>query len=114
MEETIFDKIISKEIPSDIVYEDRNFLAFRDINPQAPTHILIIPKKRIPTINDIKDEDSKIIGKLVIIAKKIAEEENISKDGYRLVFNCNEYGGQTVFHIHLHLIGGRKLNWPPG
>tara|TARA_B100001146_G_C16150775_1_gene421077 strand:+ start:456 stop:800 length:345 start_codon:yes stop_codon:yes gene_type:complete len=114
MEETIFDKIISKEIPSDIVYEDRDFLAFRDINPQAPTHILIIPKKRIPTINDIKDEDSKIIGKLVIIAKKIAEEENISKDGYRLVFNCNEYGGQTVFHIHLHLIGGRKLNWPPG
>ena len=114
MEETIFDKIISKEIPSDIVYEDRDFLAFRDINPQAPTHILIIPKKRIPTINDIKDEDSKVIGKLVIIAKKIAEEENISKDGYRLVFNCNEYGGQTVFHIHLHLIGGRKLNWPPG
>jgi len=114
MEETIFDKIISKEILSDIVYEDRDFLAFRDINPQAPTHILIIPKKRIPTINDIKDEDSKIIGKLVIIAKKIAEEENISKDGYRLVFNCNEYGGQTVFHIHLHLIGGRKLNWPPG
>ena len=114
MEETIFDKIISKEIPSDIVYEDRDFLAFRDINPQAPTHILIIPKKRIPTINDIKDEDSKIIGKLVIIAKKIAEEENVSKDGYRLVFNCNEYGGQTVFHIHLHLIGGRKLNWPPG
>ena len=114
MEETIFDKIISKEIPSDIVYEDRDFLAFRDINPQAPTHILIIPKKRIPTINDIKDEDSEIIGKLVIIAKKIAEEENISKDGYRLVFNCNEYGGQTVFHIHLHLIGGRKLNWPPG
>ena len=114
MEETIFDKIISKEIPSDIVYEDRDFLAFRDINPQAPTHILIIPKKRIPTINDIKDEDSKIIGKLVIIAKKIAEEENISKNGYRLVFNCNEYGGQTVFHIHLHLIGGRKLNWPPG
>ena len=114
MKETIFDKIISKEISSDIVYEDKDFLAFRDINPQASTHILIIPKKRIPTINDIKDEDSDIIGKLVVIAKDLAKGEGISDDGYRLVFNCNEHGGQTVFHIHLHLIGGRKLNWPPG
>ena len=114
MDETIFDKIISKEIPSDIVYEDSEVLAFRDIAPQAPTHILIIPKKNIPTVNDLEKGDADIIGKLVLIASKIAKQENISEDGYRLVFNCNDHGGQTVFHIHLHLIGGRKLNWPPG
>ena len=114
MDETIFDKIISKEIPSDIVYEDSEVLAFRDIAPQAPTHILIIPKKNIPTVNDLEKGDADIIGKLVLIASKIAKQENISEDGYRLVFNCNDHGGQSVFHIHLHLIGGRKLNWPPG
>ena len=114
MDETIFDKIISKEIPSDIVYEDSEVLAFRDIAPQAPTHILIIPKKNIPTVNDLEKGDADIIGKLVLVASKIAKQENISEDGYRLVFNCNNDGGQTVFHIHLHLIGGRKLNWPPG
>tara|TARA_B100000700_G_scaffold128646_1_gene144144 strand:+ start:196 stop:540 length:345 start_codon:yes stop_codon:yes gene_type:complete len=114
MDETIFDKIISKEIPSDIVYEDSEVLAFRDIAPQAPTHILIIPKKNIPTVNDLEKGDADIIGKLVLVASKIAKQENISEDGYRLVFNCNDHGGQTVFHIHLHLIGGRKLNWPPG
>jgi len=114
MGETIFDKIISREISSDIVYEDHNFLAFKDINPQAPIHILIIPKKRIETINDIKEEDAKVIGEMILIAKNIAKDYSIAKEGYRLVFNCNEYGGQTVYHIHLHLIGGRKLTWPPG
>ena len=114
MGETIFDKIISREIPSDIVYENHNFLAFKDINPQAPVHILIIPKKRIETINDIKQEDSEIIGEMILIAKNIAKEYSIADDGYRLVFNCNEYGGQTVYHIHLHLLGGKKLSWPPG
>ncbi len=114
MSETIFDKIISGEIQSDIVYEDSEVLAFRDISPQAPTHILIIPKNNIPTINDLEEKDSNLIGKLVLTAKKIAEQEKISESGYRLVFNCNEHAGQTVFHVHLHLIGGRKLDWPPG
>jgi len=114
MEETIFDKIISKEISSEIVYEDNNYLAFKDINPQAPVHILIIPKKRIPTINDLDKDDSNTIGEMTLIARDIAKLLNIDKDGYRLVFNCNEDGGQTVFHIHLHLLGGRSLSWPPG
>ena len=114
MTETIFDKIISKEIPSDIIYEDERYLAFSDINPQAPVHILIIPKKRIPTINDLESSDGKTIGEMVLIAKNIAKNKQIDKDGYRLVFNCNAHGGQSVFHIHLHLLGGRQLNWPPG
>ena len=114
MTETIFDKIISKEIPSDIVYEDNEFLAFNDINPQAPIHILIIPKKRIAAISDLDSNDSKLVGQMVVIASKIAKEKEISEDGYRLIFNCNENGGQSVYHIHLHLIGGRKLSWPPG
>ena len=114
MGETIFDKIISREIPSDIVYENHNFLAFKDINPQAPVHILIIPKKRIKTINDIKEEDTQVLGEMILIASNIAKKLSIAEDGYRLVFNCNEYGGQSVYHIHLHLIGGRKLTWPPG
>ena len=114
MSETIFDKIISRKIRSDIVYEDDNFLAFKDINPQAPVHILVIPKKRIKTINKLEKNDTHIIGEMVFIAKNIAEEYSIDEDGYRLVFNCNDYGGQTVYHIHLHLIGGRRLTWPPG
>ena len=114
MTKTIFDKIISKEIPSDIIYEDDQYLAFSDINPQAPVHILIIPKKKIPTINDLENSDSKIIGDMILIAKEIAKNKQIDKDGYRLVFNCNDHGGQSVFHIHLHLLGGRQLYWPPG
>jgi len=114
MTDTIFDKIISKELPSDIIYEDDKYLAFSDSSPQAPVHILIIPKKRIRTINDIEMNDSKTIGEMVLIAKNIAKNKQIDKDGYRLVFNCNEHGGQSVFHIHLHLLGGRQLNWPPG
>ena len=114
MSETIFDKIISREIPAEIVYEDENYLAFNDINPQAPIHILIIPKKRIPTINDIHKNDSELIAGLFFIAKDIAIKKGIDKDGYRLILNCNENGGQSVYHIHLHLIGGRKLSWIPG
>ena len=114
MEKTIFDQIISKEIPSDIVHEDSTYLAFKDINPQAPIHVLIIPKKRISTINDLKEEDGKVVGEMILIAKDIAKSLNIDDDGYRLVFNCNDNGGQTVNHIHLHLLGGRQLNWPPG
>ena len=111
---TIFTKIINKEIDANIVYEDDDILAFEDINPQAPTHILIIPKKEIQTANDIQEEDTSLIGRLVLVAKDIAKQKGIDKDGYRLIINCNDDGGQTVFHIHMHLIGGRKLSWPPG
>ena len=111
---TIFNKIIKKEIPAKIVYEDDDILAFEDIAPKTPVHILIIPKKEIKTLNDITEEDANLIGRLTIVAKKIAKDKNIDQEGYRLVMNCNDYGGQTVYHIHLHLIGGRKLSWPPG
>ena len=111
---TIFSKIINKEIPAEIVYEDDELLAFNDINPQAPVHILIIPKKEIKTLNDIESEDKEIMGKMMLLAKDLARENNIDNSGYRTIFNCNDDGGQTVFHIHLHLIGGRSLNWPPG
>jgi len=110
----IFCKIASKEIAATVVYEDDDILAFRDINPVAPSHILIIPKKHIPTINDLSPEDQSLLGKMILVAKQIAEEEGISKSGYRLVLNCEKDGGQEVFHIHLHLIGGRKMTWPPG
>ena len=111
---TIFSKIINKEMDADILYEDSKSIAFKDINPVASSHILIIPKKEIPTINDIQNSDKELIGHLFIVAKKIAKKLNIDKDGYRIVFNCNDNAGQTVFHIHMHLIGGRKLLWPPG
>ena len=97
-----------------VIYEDEEVIAFEDVNAQAPIHILIIPKQEIPTINDINKNDIKLIGKLVFIAKKIAIDKKIDKKGYRLVMNCNDDGGQSVFHIHLHLIGGRKMSWPPG
>ncbi len=106
---TIFSKIIAKEIPADIVYEDDLVLAFRDIAPQAPTHILIIPKREIATANDVTAEDEKTLGRLFIVAAKIAADEGIAEDGYRLIVNCNEHGGQEVFHLHMHILGGRSL-----
>ena len=111
---TIFSKIINKEIKANIIYEDESVLAFEDVNPQAPIHILIIPKKEIKTANHIEQDDAQLIGKLFLTAKNIAKKKNIDKNGYRLVVNCNDDGGQTVYHLHLHLIGGRKLSWPPG
>ena len=111
---TIFTKIINKEIPADILFENENVLAFRDINPQAPIHFLVIPKKEIRTLNDIDDIDKDLIGELFIVAKDLAKKEGISDDGYRTVFNCNAHGAQTVYHIHLHVLGGRQMNWPPG
>ena len=111
---TIFSKIINKEIKANIIYEDESVLAFEDVNPQAPIHILIIPKKEIKTANHIEQDDAPLIGKLFLTAKNIAKKKNIDKNGYRLVMNCNDDGGQTVYHLHLHLIGGRKLSWPPG
>ena len=111
---TIFSKIINKEIHADILFENDKILAFRDISPQAPVHFLVIPKKEIRTINDINEEDKSLIGELFIVAKEIAKKEGISEKGYRTIFNCNEHGGQTVYHIHLHVLGGRQLEWPPG
>ncbi len=106
---TIFSKIIAREIPADILYQDERVTAFRDIDPQAPTHILIIPNKEIPTVNDVTEEDEAVLGHLFIVAKKIAEQEGIAASGYRLLVNCGSDGGQEVFHLHMHLLGGRKL-----
>lgn len=111
---TIFTKIINKEIPADIIYEDDEILAFRDISPQAPEHILVIPKKEIPTVNDIAESDVVLVGKLFIVAKNIAKDLGFDEKGYRLVMNCNEDGGQSVDHIHMHILAGRQLAWPPG
>jgi len=108
-EETIFSKIIRREIPSDVVYQDELVTAFRDISPQAPTHILIIPNKLIPTINDVISEDEVALGRMIVVAAKIAQQEGIAEDGYRLIVNCNRHGGQEVYHIHMHLVGGRSL-----
>jgi histidine triad (HIT) family protein len=114
MSKTIFDKIITGEIPADIVYNDDEVLAFRDINPQAPVHILIIPKKPIPTINDLTDRDAELVGRLFLAAKQIAADLGVAESGYRTLMNCNKDGGQDVFHIHLHLLAGRQMTWPPG
>ena len=114
MSEDLFLKIIERQIPADIVYETDDVLAFRDINPQAPVHVLIIPKQHIRTINDIEADHEALVGKLFSAARTIAAEEGIAESGYRVVMNCNEGAGQTVFHIHLHLLGGRNLSWPPG
>ena len=114
MSEDLFLKIVAREIAADIVYETENVLAFRDMNPQSPVHILIIPKRKIRTINDIGLEDTSLIGELYVAAASIAESEGIAEEGYRVVMNCNEAAGQSVFHIHLHLLGGRRMSWPPG
>ena len=110
----LFCKIAAKEIPSDVVYEDDQVLAFRDINPQAPTHLLIIPHRHIATTNDLGPEDGELISHMVLTATQLAEGRGLASDGYRMVWNCNSNGGQEVFHIHLHLLGGRSLRWPPG
>ena len=113
VEKTLFEKIADREIPADIVFEDEFCLAFRDINPQAPVHILVVPRKPIPSLDDLTMEDRELMGHLFICAKQIAASEGCS-NGYRTVFNCGDDGLQTVPHIHLHLIGGKKLRWPPG
>ncbi len=110
----LFCKIIAGEIPAEIILEREQLIAFKDISPKAPTHILVIPRKHIATINDLDASDTNLVGKMVQTAKTIAHACNLADDGYRLVFNVNKFGGQVVFHIHLHLLGGRTLNWPPG
>ncbi len=112
--ECIFCKIAAREIPADVVHEDEKLIAFRDINPQAPTHILIIPRRHIATLNDLNQENSELISQMVLTATRLASELDLADDGYRLVWNCNRQGGQDVFHIHLHLFGGRAMHWPPG
>jgi len=112
---TIFSKIINKEIPADIVHETDSILAFKDINPQAPVHILIIPKSEIPKVTDLKGrEHAALLGEMIDVANKLADEMDIAEDGFRLVFNCGNNGGQEVYHLHMHLLGGRRMKWPPG
>lgn len=115
MAETIFSKIIKKEIPADIVYETDNVLAFKDINPKAPVHILIIPKEPIPQVTEIDGKKhATLLGEMFDVANKLAKDLNIDKDGFRLVLNNGRNGGQEVYHLHMHLLGGRQMNWPPG
>ena len=112
MADCLFCKMVASEIKPDVVYEDEELLAFRDINPRAPVHILVIPKTHIATLNDL--DEASLAGKLLLTVAKIAKQEGLAEDGYRTVINCNNHGGQEVFHLHLHLLGGRQLAWPPG
>lgn len=112
-DKTLFQRIADGEIPADMVHEDEHCIAFRDINPQAPTHILVVPRKPIPSLDDLEDADRVVIGHLFLCARDIAAREGLTK-GYRTVFNCGEEGQQTVPHLHLHLLGGRQMQWPPG
>ena len=114
MDDCIFCKIAAGDIPAEKIHEDDTVVAFRDLNPQAPTHVLVIPKKHISTLNDLTDEDERIVGRMVGAAREVAVREGLADAGFRTVMNCNEAGGQTVFHIHLHLLGGRMMHWPPG
>lgn len=114
MSDTIFGKIIRKEIPAQIVYEDDDVLAFKDIQPQAPVHILVIPKQPIAQLSQVTEADQALLGKLIMTARQVATEAGLDEKGYRLVINNGEEGGQTVYHLHLHILGGRRMEWPPG
>lgn len=114
MSDCLFCKMVSGVIKPDIVFETPGILVFRDIHPQAPTHALVIPKRHIATINDLKPEDAQLVGEMVLAAKAMAQHDKIAESGYRTVMNCNADAGQSVFHIHLHVLGGRALGWPPG
>ncbi|GGA18233.1 histidine triad nucleotide-binding protein [Dyella nitratireducens] len=114
MGDTIFGKIVRREIPADIVYENDDVLAFKDLNPQAPVHVLFVPKRALATLNEATSADAELLGKLMLAAADYAKAQGFDKDGYRVVVNCNEHGGQTVFHLHLHLLAGRRMHWPPG
>jgi histidine triad (HIT) family protein len=114
MKDCIFCRIASGDLEAKLVHEDDDIVAFRDSNPQAPTHVLVVPRRHLATINDLAETDAGLAGRLVLAARRIAAEEGIAEDGYRLVLNCNRGAGQSVFHIHLHLLGGRPMHWPPG
>jgi histidine triad (HIT) family protein len=113
-DECLFCRIVRREIPADIVHETDELLAFRDINPQAPVHVLVIPRRHVPTLNDVRTADAGLVGKLMLAAAELARREGIAEAGYRVVMNCNAGAGQSVFHVHLHLLGGRGMRWPPG
>ncbi len=112
--ECLFCRISQGNIPADVIFRENGIVAFHDISPQAPTHVLLIPEKHISTLNDLTEADRDIMGNIILGAKKVAAELGLAEDGYRLVMNCNGDGGQTVFHIHCHLLGGRAMHWPPG
>ncbi|MCB1789584.1 MAG: histidine triad nucleotide-binding protein [Gammaproteobacteria bacterium] len=114
MDDCIFCRIARGDIPADKVFEDDTVVAFRDLNPQAPTHVLVIPRRHIATLNDLQPDDEAVLGRMYGAAREVAAAEGMAEAGYRTVVNCNEAGGQTVFHIHLHLLGGRMMHWPPG
>ncbi|MDG4563333.1 MAG: histidine triad nucleotide-binding protein [Candidatus Competibacter sp.] len=114
MNDCIFCKIAAGEIPADIVYDDGEVLAFRDINPEAPVHLLLIPRRHIATLNDLNEADAALVGRLYLAGQQIASELGVAESGYRTVINCNRDAGQLVFHIHMHLLAGRELGWPPG
>lgn len=114
MDDCLFCKIIKGEIPTNKAYEDDEVIAFHDLNPQAPVHLLVIPKKHIPTVGDLEDIDVVVVGNMIKVAKELAKENEITGSGFRLIFNNNRDAGQEVFHLHLHLLGGRKFTWPPG
>ena len=112
--ESVFKQIIDKKVKAEIVYEDKEIVAFKDINPQAPVHVLIVPRKTIHRLSDVTEEDSLLLGKMLLVAKKIARQLDLEENGFRLVLNQGKFGGQTVLHLHFHLLGGRRLMWPPG
>lgn len=114
MSDCLFCKMVSGEIKPDVVFEDDAVLAFRDVNPQAPTHVLVIPKTHLATLNDLNDEHAELVGKMFLAAKRIAGAEGLAERGYRTVMNCNAEAGQSVYHIHLHVLAGRPMHWPPG
>lgn len=114
MADCLFCKMASGEIEPDIVYQDDDVLAFRDINPQAPTHVLVVPRTHISTINELENEHAELVGRLYLVAAKVARQDGIAESGYRTVMNCMEGAGQSVFHLHLHVLGGRRMDWPPG
>ena len=114
MSDTLFSKIIRREIPADIVYEDAHVVGFRDIHPQAPVHVLFVPREPVPTLDDLRPDQAELAGRLVLAAAEYARREGFAQAGYRTVINCRDDGGQTVYHIHLHLLAGRAMAWPPG
>jgi histidine triad (HIT) family protein len=112
--ETVFSQIIRKKIKAEVIYEDRQIVAFKDINPQAPVHVLIVPRKMIASLAEVQAKDALLLGKMLLVAKKIAKQLKLNADGFRLVLNQGRFGGQTVLHLHFHLLGGRRMMWPPG
>lgn len=114
MLECVFCNILRGQLPAEFVYENERVVAFRDINPQAPVHVLIVPRKHIASTNEVRPEDQQLLGEMILVAQKVAQAEGIAQSGYRLVINCNEDSGQEIYHLHLHLLGGRRMTWPPG